>query len=365
MTEIGQDEKIAIIGSYPPPYGGVGIGVKRLADLLESLSIPYVVYNTVSDVEIPDKVVSVAKQRRFWSFRYLLTCRERAVIVRTSNIYGYALGALLYVLKKKPTAIFFGNVVYPRLAVDRSRSLAGRLIRWTVRHAYLMVGVSEQVCETLVAIGAPDDRVRYIPGFLLPKSKFCVSQVDETVERFLKSHHPTLLALATSFACDDKQRPIYGIDLMLEAVDRLRQNYPNIGLLLIIPARDEEIERNCLSLKGQLEKRGLSELILPYLMSNEMFPLFSMVDIHLRPTRTDGDANSVREALYAGVPVLASDAAPRPEGTVVYPTEDINAFVEALDEIIVNLATYKEKVSRIDVKDSSEKYIQLIHELLA
>lgn len=39
----------------------------------------------------------------------------------------------------------------------------------------------------------------------------------------------------------------------------------------------------------------------------------------LRPTESDGDSISVREALTWGIPVLASDVAPRPKGTFVLP----------------------------------------------
>ena len=41
-------------------------------------------------------------------------------------------------------------------------------------------------------------------------------------------------------------------------------------------------------------------------------PVLRLTDVLLKPTNTDGDAISVREALYLGVPVVASDVVERP-----------------------------------------------------
>ena len=48
--------------------------------------------------------------------------------------------------------------------------------------------------------------------------------------------------------------------------------------------------------------------------------------LFVRPTRTDGDANSIREALYLGVPSIASDAAPRPDGVRTFRSGDLDDF---------------------------------------
>ena len=76
MTSFMRNKPLAIIGCYPPPYGGVGIGVKRLADLLESLGIQFVVCNILTDMEIPGKVISVHRHRVLWSLLYLLKGKQ-------------------------------------------------------------------------------------------------------------------------------------------------------------------------------------------------------------------------------------------------------------------------------------------------
>jgi len=70
--------------------------------------------------------------------------------------------------------------------------------------------------------------------------------------------------------------------------------------------------------------------------------LIEASDIMIRPTQTDGDALSVREALFLGKAVLASDVVSRPEGTSLYQknnAEDLyNKTVELIGQIRSNVA---------------------------
>jgi glycosyltransferase involved in cell wall biosynthesis len=61
---------------------------------------------------------------------------------------------------------------------------------------------------------------------------------------------------------------------------------------------------------------------------------FRLSAVYLRTTRTDGDAVSMREALDAGVPVLAADVAKRPAETIQLPLEDVSAWVTALSAAV-------------------------------
>ncbi|MEI2749894.1 MAG: hypothetical protein V9E88_14180 [Ferruginibacter sp.] len=47
-------------------------------------------------------------------------------------------------------------------------------------------------------------------------------------------------------------------------------------------------------------------------------------DIVLRPTNTDGDALTIREAIYLNKKIVASDVVERPEGTILFKTRDTN-----------------------------------------
>jgi len=57
-------------------------------------------------------------------------------------------------------------------------------------------------------------------------------------------------------------------------------------------------------------------------------------DIVLRPTNTDGDALTVREGLFLGKPVIASDVVIRPEGTKLFKTRDAGSLAQAIAQTL-------------------------------
>jgi glycosyltransferase involved in cell wall biosynthesis len=59
-------------------------------------------------------------------------------------------------------------------------------------------------------------------------------------------------------------------------------------------------------------------------------------DLMLRTTLYDGDSIAVREAVHFGVPVVATDRAPRPEGVRVVPAQDLARLREAAEQCLGN-----------------------------
>jgi glycosyltransferase involved in cell wall biosynthesis len=59
-------------------------------------------------------------------------------------------------------------------------------------------------------------------------------------------------------------------------------------------------------------------------------------DLMLRTTLYDGDSIAVREAVHFGVPVVASDRAPRPAGVRVVPAQDLARLCEAAEQCLSN-----------------------------
>jgi glycosyltransferase involved in cell wall biosynthesis len=64
--------------------------------------------------------------------------------------------------------------------------------------------------------------------------------------------------------------------------------------------------------------------------------LMARADVFVRPTYADGDSLSVREALALGLPVVASDAAPRPSGVTVCRSGDVGDLVAKLSTVLAH-----------------------------
>lgn len=59
-----------------------------------------------------------------------------------------------------------------------------------------------------------------------------------------------------------------------------------------------------------------------------------IVDLYVRPTSTDGDSVAVIEALDVGLPVVASDVVPRPDGVLTYRFLDEDDFLLNVKRVI-------------------------------
>ena len=64
--------------------------------------------------------------------------------------------------------------------------------------------------------------------------------------------------------------------------------------------------------------------------------MFKKVNLSIRPTITDGDAISIREALYFNCEVIASDVVKRPEGTVYFKCRDIDDLYYQTSKILTS-----------------------------
>jgi hypothetical protein len=76
----------------------------------------------------------------------------------------------------------------------------------------------------------------------------------------------------------------------------------------------------------------------------ELWPVLKVVNVLLRPTKSDGDALSIREALYLKIPVITSNVVPRPVDSIVY---DMNSKDDLLNKTLDLIDHYDEHVSKI------------------
>jgi glycosyltransferase involved in cell wall biosynthesis len=126
--------------------------------------------------------------------------------------------------------------------------------------------------------------------------------------------------------------PEYGADVLVEAFARIAAapGMERAGLVVFGPAGRSP------ALAADVAAAGLAGRVHHYadLERAEALALLRAADVFVRPTRADGDAVSVREALALGRPVVASDAAARPEGTLCFPAGDAAALARAVDHAL-------------------------------
>jgi glycosyltransferase involved in cell wall biosynthesis len=209
------------------------------------------------------------------------------------------------------------------------------------------------------------DKTTIIPAFIPPTWRSeDEANVSEEIRHFCAEHSPVILAMGGPVLRGDGT-DLYGIDMTIDLVDRLRSSLPKVGVLwsLIDVLGSDPIYAD--RMRARLMQRSLEGHWLFSGPQETFHPIYRLADILVRPTVTDGDALSVREALESGVPTVASDAAPRPEGTTIFPSRNQAAFERAVRKTLENLDTERQRIQNLPSDTAVDVEIALLKEVIA
>ncbi len=121
---------------------------------------------------------------------------------------------------------------------------------------------------------------------------------------------------------------LYGLDLCIEAGRYFCNAGIKIAFFFVVGDKNGsinyEIYKNRISQYNLEDSFCLNTSLVPFI------PVIQKSDIILRTTNTDGDALTIREGLYFGKPVIASDVVKRPEGTILFKTRDAASLIHAI-----------------------------------
>jgi glycosyltransferase involved in cell wall biosynthesis len=94
--------KIGIIGTCPPPYGGVTVHIQRLMKKLDELNIDYVLYDIFgTEREKKDNRIVCIKHPKLWIIKYFLSTNNEIVHNHTTDWRGQIIVGLMGLLGKK------------------------------------------------------------------------------------------------------------------------------------------------------------------------------------------------------------------------------------------------------------------------
>ncbi len=360
-----RETRLGIIGPCPPPTGGIGSHIIRLAALLDSQSIPYMIYNPNTRVEIPGKVVSIMKWRGIWLLLYPFLGKERCIYLHPQRVGTWLLGAIMQRFLGKRVMLCLHNMNIHNWC--RNSAWKRRLIRWAVQNMFAIVCVNRTLTQTVLDLGVSSDRVFYLPSFLPPGPESVnKSEVCGDVWEFMGKHQPLLAGIGV--VGFHKGEDLYGLDHMVELAARLKSDYPNLGIVVCFwkfEPQDQAYYDNLLALARE---KGVEKNLLFNTKQGPFIPVLAEADVFVRPTNTDGDATSIREALALGVPAVVSDVVERPEGAMLFRTRDMDSFEKqvrmALNKVSQDRGQRTFVISEED-KKRMEQQVSLVRALLS
>ncbi len=349
---------VLLVGDYPPPYGGISVQVQALQRWIEKESgASCVVLNIGASRR--EAISGCVGTPNLWTFGQMLWRYARQghlihIVTNGHNTKSWLSAfacSVAGILNRRRTIIALDSGAMPNCVEE-----AGWFLRMLIKLALQLAG--KVICRNkrgrhvLLKLGCQDSSVLIIPGYI-PAAPSGPESIPSEVQAFLAAHDP-VIGTVVAF------RPEYGVDILVDAVNQLAIDYPNVGLI-IIGSGDEP---NAHKVIRDLQQNGRVTVIkdLPHPLC---LAVMSRLDIFARCTYYDGDAISVREALTLGLPVVASDTDYRPEGVTLFTKGDVKDLVKKLQGTLEQSVELSVKARRGAMPDTADRILKLYHELAA
>ena len=304
--------KVLLIGSCPPPLGGVSVFLKRYRQKLEAEG------HTV-DVIDPHRLTKPAL------YRELLRACGRGYDLLSLNFPSFHIMMLL-LLRGRAAKVEVWD--HNWRVLEGWNPLRRSLYELFLRRARSLILVAPHVADYYRRHGVeppPTTVVRH--AFLPPpaaEEAAVVGTYPADVLEFARTRRPLVVANAFRLVLEGGV-DLYGLDMCVRLAAALKEEYPRAGLLFALAeVGDEDYYAR---VRREIDARGLGENFLFMTGQRELWPLLGRADLMVRPTSADGYAVSVAEALHLGCPVVASDVSERPPGASLFAARDDEDFL--------------------------------------
>lgn len=340
--------KVLQLGPYPPPYGGVQTHLVAIREHLQDRGHQCEVVNITRHRSATEPGVHHPTS----AAQLLRTLKRLEYDVIHLHVGGglpnrvLALAAACTVQKARSVFTFHsgGYPSSPAGAKAGVRSKTG----WVLRRFDAVIGVNQELCDFFAKVGIPGSRIHHMVPHISRPPRPDRTEPHDALERFRASHDPLLLTVGLL-------EPEYDLPRQIQTLEAVRERFPGAGLAIIGSG----------SLQHDLERLiqevpwGDHVLLCGDVPHEQTLAAIATSNVVLRTTLYDGDAISVREALDAGTPVVATDNGMRPMGVHLVPVEDSSALEQAIFSVLsesAEVAAASNRSSSDAVEDLLEIY---------
>ncbi len=361
MSKAGKKPVIAFLGALPPPFGGFTVPLQRLVQRIDETDLEYVVYDLVNRrVVHRNGAVARIGNRAWWLLRYLFTAKEDLICCHYIDWRVRVAVGTIGLLGKRTLISIGGQSLQDSL---ENRWLRRKIIASSLRRYNAVIAHNEIIRELCLSLGVAPERITIIPNFIPPpvrKDEF--DAIPPDVWEFIDSHQPIISANAYALTFYRGQ-DLYGLDLCVELCANLKSSYPGLGMVFSLPQVGDKKYFDVM--RQRIAEMGLESNFKFITGAYQLYPILMKSQVFIRPTNTDGDANSLREALFFKVPSVASDVCPRPEGATIFKNRDIDDLTRQVKDVLQNYEQHRQILDGIALEDNSAKLIKLYSRLIA
>ena len=281
-------KEILLVGKIPPPIGGVGVHLTRLMDELNILNINF-------------KYIYLRPKLLPLIFIKLLTIE--IIHLHSSNpIVRLFFGLICFPLRKNLIISYHGDL-------GRFNNFLNILDLLSVYLCKYPIMCNERSFQTAIKYNSNTKKL----SMFIPPLEVVDDEIVSKNKQFISKYKFSFCTNAYSVKFDKNNQEIYGIKILIE----IFRNLTNYCLIISNPSNDylNYLKKNNISIPNNV-------LILSE--NHHFVNLIKLTDCFLRTTTTDGDSISIKEALYFGKCVIASDCVSRPHDVILYKNQDPN-----------------------------------------
>lgn len=340
-------DNIEMWGVYPPPLGGVSIHVKRLIHGLNK-------HRLVLLMNYGTKVMGYEYIKNVFSLPLLifsLLWRKRRIVHIHSNSYIIFLLLLLVGTRHKIGVTLHNQ----RIAKVKSSFKQFIFISFLRRADFIILNSKKYSDHLIHKYQLSKNRLHILPAFIPPMASE-YSGLSDNVLVFREKCDYLISANAFRLVIEDGV-DLYGLDLLIELIYDLRKYGINAGLLFCLPEIGNQKYYG--EILNRIKDYHLGEYIkIVSGVIQNAFEYWKISDVFIRPTTTDIEGISVKEALWVNTPAIASNVCERPVGTLLFENRN---YLDLKDKV---LKIYKDdKYKTIDFRKNVPDVVSGILEI--
>lgn len=311
-------KKILLIGPYPPPYGGVSMHIKRLKAL----------FSGEFDIDIVDE--SRESKKGIFNLRSLNIFKYLYKVLKTDTVHIHSGKFLFRMLHFLAASLFFKKKIITVHGYEPGRGANIRpMDRAILNKCNKVIFVSKELADAFKV------KQYIINEAFLPPDVSNEAEIPAAVASWIEQRKTEgyKTCIANAWRLDKHEdEDLYGLDLCIMAAQKNKEDGIKAATIFVVSDGSGVIKTE--QYKKMINEFSLENCFLIWEAPLSFIKLIMNTDIVLRPTNTDGDALTVREGLFLGKPVIASDVVIRPAGTKLFKTRDAGSLAQAIAETL-------------------------------
>ncbi len=319
------------LGPYPPPEGGINRNMLAIRDELLKNGHRCSIIATSRSTAITNELDVHHPRLPFAVAKLLFTIPYDLLHLHVGGDISPRVLALIFVcgfFGRGKNILSFHSGGYPETQKGKSAKKAS-FRGFIFRRFAKVIAVNQLIAEVFERYGLASDKIHVIYPYVhrLPDKSI---EVPTQLREFAARSKPFLLTVGL---LEDE----YDLFMQIDAMEKVLQGFPEAGLMIVGSGSLEVELQAAIAAKPYADRIFLADDV-PHKIT---LHLINDCDILLRTTRFDGDAISVREALFLDTPVIATDNGMRPLGVYLVPVHDIDALVCKINDLVAQEKSVK------------------------